>query len=128
MEEMHPNRRKFIKEAVAGAAGLVVTSALPFNTRGGTAAGRIRFAVIGLNHGHIYGQTEAVLRGGGELASFYAPEADLAAAFAKRYPQARQARSEKEVLEDKSVQLVVSASIPNERAPLGLRVMEHGKD
>jgi predicted dehydrogenase len=129
MEEMNPNRRKFIKEAVAGAAGLVVTSALPRETRGGTtAAPRIRFSVIGLNHGHIYGQTEAVLRGGGELASFYAPEADLATAFAKRYPQAKAARSEKEILEDKSVQLVVSASIPNERAPLGLRVMEHGKD
>ncbi len=128
MEEMNTNRRKFIKGAVAGAAGLVVTSALPRETWAGTAAPRIRFAVIGLNHGHIYGQTEAVLRGGGELVSFYAPEADLAAAFAKRYPQAKAARSEKEVLEDKSVQLVVSASIPNERAPLGLRVMEHGKD
>ncbi|MBD0254597.1 MAG: Gfo/Idh/MocA family oxidoreductase [Cytophagales bacterium] len=128
MEEMHTNRRKFIKGAVAGAAGLVITSALPRETRGATAAARIRFAVIGLNHGHIYGQTEAVLRGGGELVSFYAPEADLAAAFAKRYPQAKAARSEKEILEDKSVQLVVSASIPNERAPLGLRVMEHGKD
>jgi predicted dehydrogenase len=84
--------------------------------------------VIGLNHGHIYGQTEAVLRGGGELVSFYAPEADLAAAFAKRYPQAKLGRNEKEILEDKSIQLVVSASIPNERAPLGVRVMQHGKD
>ncbi len=67
-------------------------------------------------------------RGGGELVSFYAPEADLAAAFAKRYPQAKQARSEKEILDNKSIQLVVSASIPNERAPLGVRVMQHGKD
>jgi predicted dehydrogenase len=128
MEEMNTNRRKFIKDAVAGAAGLVVTSALPRETQGGTTAGRIRFAVIGLNHGHIYGQTEAVLRGGGELVSFYAPEADLAAAFAKRYPQAKLGRNEKEILEDKSIQLVVSASIPNERAPLGVRVMQHGKD
>jgi predicted dehydrogenase len=128
MEAMSTNRRRFIKEAMAGAAGLVVTSALPRETRGGTFAPRIRFAVIGLNHGHIYGQTEAVIRGGGELLSFYAPEADLAAAFAKRYPQAKPARSEKEILEDKSVQLVVSASIPDERAPLGVRVMKHGKD
>lgn len=113
---------------MAGAAGLVITSALPRQTWGATAAPRIRFAVIGLNHGHIYGQTEAVIRGGGELVSFYAPEADLAAAFAKRYPQAKPVRNEKEILEDKSVQLVVSASIPDERAPLGVRVMKHGKD
>jgi len=89
---------------------------------------RIRFSVIGLNHGHINGQTEAVLRGGGELVSFYAKEPDLAAAFSRRFPQAKLARSEKEILEDRSVQLVVSASIPNERAPLGIEVMRHGKD
>ncbi len=89
---------------------------------------RIRFSVIGLNHGHINGQTEAVLRGGGELVSFFAKEADLAAAFSKRFPQAKLARNEKEILEDKSIQLVVSASIPVERAPLGIEVMRHGKD
>ncbi len=89
---------------------------------------RIRFSVIGLNHGHINGQTRTVLRGGGELVSFYAKEPDLASAFAKQFPQARQAGSEKEILEDRSIQLIVSASIPNERAPLGLEVMRHGKD
>jgi len=89
---------------------------------------RIKFSVIGLNHGHINGQTEAVLRGGGELVSFYAQEPDLAAEFAKRFPQAKPARSEKEILEDKSIQLIVSAAIPNERAPLGIEVMRHGKD
>ena len=89
---------------------------------------RIRFSAIGMNHGHIYGQVEAVIRGGGELVSFYAQEPDLAAAFAKRHPQAKLARSEKEILEDRSIQLVVSASIPDERAPLGIRAMQHGKD
>ncbi len=89
---------------------------------------RIRFSVIGLNHGHINGQTRAVLRGGGELVSFYAKEPDLAAAFAREFPQAKLARSEKEVLEDGSTQMIVSASIPNERAPLGIEVMRYGKD
>jgi predicted dehydrogenase len=37
-------------------------------------------------------------------------------------------RDEKEILEDKSIHLVLSASIPDERAPLGIRVMQHGKD
>ncbi|MBW3628206.1 MAG: Gfo/Idh/MocA family oxidoreductase [Gemmatimonadetes bacterium] len=89
---------------------------------------RIRFSVIGLNHGHINSQTDATIRGGGQLVSFYASEPDLAAAFAKRYPQAKLARSQKEILEDRSIHLVVSASIPNERAPLGIEVMKHGKD
>ncbi|MEO6915739.1 MAG: Gfo/Idh/MocA family oxidoreductase, partial [Chitinophagaceae bacterium] len=53
---------------------------------------------------------------------------DLAAAFLKRYPGIKQARSEKEILDDKSVQLVLSAAIPVERAAIGLRVMRAGKD
>lgn len=69
-----------------------------------------------------------MLRAGAELVSFFAKEADLIADFTKRFPQAKLARSEKEILEDKSIQLIVSASIPVERAPLGIEVMRHGKD
>ena len=92
------------------------------------AASRIRFSVIGINHGHIYSQVEAVIRGGGELVSFFAKEADLAAAFAKRYPQAKQTKTDNEILDDKSIQLVLTSGIPVERAPLGVRVMKAGKD
>jgi len=88
----------------------------------------VKFAAVGLNHGHITSQVETVLKHGGELVTAYAEEPDLLAAFVKRFPQARAARSEQEVLDDRSIHLVVSAAIPNERAPLGIRVMEHGKD
>jgi predicted dehydrogenase len=89
---------------------------------------KVRFGVIGLNHGHVHAQIAAVLRGGGELAAFYAREPELVADFASRYPGIREARSEDEILEDRSLELVVSASIPDERAPLGVRAMRHGKD
>jgi predicted dehydrogenase len=89
---------------------------------------RIKFAVIGVNHAHIYGQVTAALSGGGELAWFYAKEPDLVQEFQKRYPNARLARGEQEILDDSSIQLVLSAAIPDERAPLGIRVMQHGKD
>jgi predicted dehydrogenase len=131
MEQDPSDRREFLKTSLATAAGLGWAA----SARGAQEApaerpraARIRFAAIGLNHGHINGQTEAVIRGGGELVSFFAKEADLAAAYSKRFPQAKQAGSEKEILEDSSIQLVVSASIPNERAPLGIEVMRHGKD
>ena len=91
-------------------------------------APRLRFSVIGINHDHIHGQIGAVIRGGGQLVAFYAKEPDLAAAFAKRYPEVQQARSQQEILDDKSIQLVVSAAIPVDRAPLGIKVMQHGKD
>lgn len=89
---------------------------------------KIRFATIGLNHFHIYGQTNLLLKAGAELVAFYATEPDLIQLYAKDYPQAKLARSEAEILEDESIQLVISASIPSERAPLGIRVMQHGKD
>lgn len=88
----------------------------------------IRFGVIGLNHIHIYGQTNLLLRAGAELISFYAKEPDLIAKFAQFYPQVRQARSIQEILEDDTLQLIVSAAIANERAPLGIAAMQHGKD
>ncbi|MDB4915619.1 MAG: Oxidoreductase protein [Gemmatimonadetes bacterium] len=94
----------------------------------GKVAGRIRFSVIGINHSHIYGMAEAVIRGGGELVSFYAMEEDLRAEFARRYPNAKVATDERSILEDTSIQLVLSSIIANQRAPLGIRVMEHGKD
>lgn len=89
---------------------------------------RIRFSVIGINHAHIYGQVNAVIRGGGQLVSLYAKEPDLIAAFTKRYPQVKLANSEKEILEDRSIQLILSSAIPVERAGIGIRAMQHGKD
>ena len=144
MQKQSDNRRKFLKGSLATAAGMVGLSALPEEVLASTkgikaetviapkpiifAEPRIKFAVIGMNHAHIYGQVEAVTRGGGQLVAYYAKEADLLAAFAKRYPQAKQASSENEILEDKSIQLVLSSAIASERAPLGIRVMQHGKD
>jgi predicted dehydrogenase len=143
MKDPRLNRRKFIKSATTAATGAGFLSILPKNvfSNEGTknkigendiiktwAAPRLNFAVIGINHNHIYSQVDAVTRGGGQLVSFYAKEQDLKDAFSKRYPQAKLAVSEKEILADKSIQLVLSSGIPNERAPLGIRVMQHGKD
>lgn len=128
----HPDvdRREFLRTVAGSAAALTVTArqtaAAPRPQQ--KTPPRIRFSVVGLNHGHINGQTTAVIRGGGELVAVYAKEPNLVADFVKRFPQVKVAGSEKEILEDRSIQLVVSASIPDERAPLGLRVMQHGKD
>jgi predicted dehydrogenase len=133
MNRKQGGRRRFLQSSIGTAAGVAWAAARSPESRAQEKeqvpkASRIRFAAIGLNHGHINGQVDSVIRGGGELVSFFAKEPDLAAAFSKRYPQAKLARSEREILEDPSIQLVVSASIPNERAPLGLEVMRHGKD
>ncbi|WEJ98432.1 MAG: Gfo/Idh/MocA family oxidoreductase [Candidatus Sphingomonas phytovorans] len=88
----------------------------------------IRFAVIGLDHNHIYAMTAAVIRGGGELVWVHASDAKQLADFQKRFPTAKLARSEAEILEDRSIQLIAGAPIPDLRAPLGIRAMRAGKD
>ncbi len=128
MKEKSLDRRRFLNTA-ATASGILLLSSLPKRSSAVPVAdARIRFSVIGINHGHIYGMADAVTRGGGQMVSFYAKEPDLAAAFLKRYPQVKQAASEKEILEDNSLHLIMSSGIPDERAPLGIRVMKAGKD
>lgn len=94
-------------------------------TQGGDS---VRFGVIGLNHDHIYGMVRALLDAGAELVSFHAPEPELAGPFAERFPQAKRVDSREAILEDDSLQLIASAAIPDERGPLGVAAMLHGKD
>jgi len=88
----------------------------------------IKFGVIGLDHYHIMGMTAAVIRGGGELVSFYTNLPKAVVDFQKVYPDAKLAKSEDEILNDPSIQLIAGAPIPNLRAPLGIRAMKQGKD
>lgn len=129
------DRRRFLKAA----AGIATVSATPLGGARSVAAQtpapapapvptRLDFGVIGLNHNHIYGMTNAAIAGGGKLAAFHAPEDDLAADFLKRFPDAKRVKDEREILENDGIRMVLSASIPNEREPLGVRVMRHGKD
>ena len=123
------NRRQFINNGSKAAAGIALFSSLSKKSIALMhTEPKIKFSVISINHSHIYGMVDAVTRGGGQLVSFYANEPELSSAFAKKYPYAKLARNKKEILEDNSIQLVLSSGIPVERAPLGIEVMQHGKD
>lgn len=88
----------------------------------------VRFAVIGLNHNHIQGMTRALKEAGATLVAVHAPEDELAKPFLETHPGAKRVGDKRQILEDKSIHCVLSASINNERAPLGIEVMRHGKD
>jgi predicted dehydrogenase len=144
---MHVNRRNFLRQSFASAAGITATSMFPADLFGKDLHGTsrpdeiiikpqdrpkpkesIRFSVIGLNHGHIYGMADALIKGGGEIVAVYSKEPELLPGFIKLYPGIKVARSAEEILGDNSIQLVASAAIPVDRAPLGIRVMQSGKD
>jgi predicted dehydrogenase len=135
------NRRSFLQ--TVGSAGLI--GAIPETAFSASAAANatheviapqdaakpkysIRFAVCGMSHDHIYGMVGAIQRGGGILVSYHGDEPDKLAAFAKRYPDAKQVATEKEILDDASIELVLSSKVPNLRAALGIAVMKRGKD
>jgi predicted dehydrogenase len=88
----------------------------------------VRFGVIGTNHNQIFGMSNQLIEAGAELALFYEAEPELAAEFARAFPNTQQARSMAEVLEDSTIELVASAIVPDQRGPLGVEVMRHGKD
>ena len=140
------DRRNFLRQAgtfgsIAMMAGLPQGSAA-FNPETGSAVEdavqaedsnekpkyHIKFAVCGMSHDHIYGMAGAVERGGGELVAAWGGEPDKLAAFTKRYPNVKTVKTQDEIIDDPSIQLVLSSQIANERAPLGIRVMRHGKD
>lgn len=86
------------------------------------------FAAIGLDHDHIYGQTEAMLGAGCRLVAYQTGVDADAERYGRRYPQARRVEDEREILEDPDVRLVLGAGICSERAPMAIRAMRHGKD
>lgn len=90
--------------------------------------GNFQFAAVGLDHGHIYGQCEGLMGAGATLKSVYDPDETKLAEFLKKFPGVQVAPNLESVLDDDAVKLVASAAVPNERAVLGLKVMDAGKD
>ena len=145
-------RRDFLKRAgLLGSMGSMMGSAammagLPESAMGLGGAGRlakevtlpaqteeapkyhIKFAVCGMSHDHIYGMIGAVERGGGELVAAWGGEQDKLEAFKKRFPTVKVVATQDEILNDPSIQLVLSSQVPVERAGLAVRAMRNGKD
>ena len=90
--------------------------------------GEFVFAAMALDHGHIYGQCNGLTEAGAELRYVYDPDPEKVEAFRDTYPKVQPLRSEEELLEKTDVHLIAAAAVPNERGPLGLRVMDAGKD
>ncbi len=92
------------------------------------APGDFVFAASHLDHAHINGQTRGLVEAGGTLRYIHDGDPRRAEALQKNHPQARIVDSFDRILDDPEVCLVASAAIPCQRGPLGVKVMEAGKD
>lgn len=90
--------------------------------------GEFVMAAVALDHGHIYGMCNGLTEAGATIKWVYDPDPKKMEEFCKEFPQAEAAGSLEQVLGDPQVKLVAAAAVPSERCPLGIRVMEAGKD
>ncbi len=86
------------------------------------------FAAVGLAHGHIYGMCGGLIAAGATLKYVYEEDEVLLRDFVKKYPSVKVCESIDDILSDPEVDLIASADIPSERAPLTIRAMKCGKD
>ncbi len=144
MNHEGPNRRSFLKTMSSagmlatlpeaafglhpGAGHIVHEIAEPGQDTAVKPKYSIKFAVCGMSHDHIHGMVGAVQRGGGVLVAAWGGEEDKVAEFRRRYPGIKIAATQDEIINDPSIQLVLSSQIANERAGIGIRAMKHGKD
>lgn len=90
--------------------------------------GEFIFAAAFFDHGHIYGQTNGLKDAGASLKWAYDPDPERLADFLEKNPEAQPAESYEQILNDPDVQLVCAAAVPSERAGIGFRALEAGKD
>lgn len=87
----------------------------------------MRFAVVGLNHNHVYAILSALLSVHDvELAAVVAAEDDLVTQFHTQYPDVPR-RDWPQVLADSSIELVACVAINADRGPLAVEALQAGK-
>ncbi|QFY62819.1 Gfo/Idh/MocA family oxidoreductase (plasmid) [Rhizobium grahamii] len=89
----------------------------------------LRFAVVGIDHGHTFDHVKGLLAAGAEFVG-YCPQTSVPAlleTFQKTYPEAPQIDREA-IFADPSIDVICIAAIPRDRAGLAVRAMRAGKD
>jgi predicted dehydrogenase len=94
------------------------------------AAPPVRFAAVGLDHAHIFGQVRGLVEAGAELVGLATddPDASVAQQLRDRFPDVPFAASPEQLIERDDVDLIVTAAIPDRRGPIAVQAMQAGKD
>ena len=89
----------------------------------------LKFAALGLDHRHIYGQAAQMEAVGGEFVGWWTQGNPATLdGFTRRFPNAPRVNDPAELLDNPDIDLILIAAIPSDRAALAISAMEHGKD
>ncbi|WP_309082907.1 Gfo/Idh/MocA family oxidoreductase [Chelativorans sp.] len=89
----------------------------------------LRFAAVGIDHGHIFEHVNGLLAEGAEFAG-YCPQTSVPALmdqFRKTYPDAKPLDRDA-IFADESIDVICTAAIPRDRAGIAITAMQAGKD
>lgn len=89
--------------------------------------GRLRFGVIGVDHVHAFLQSEHLLAAGAEFAGWAGPDSPITAEFSDRFPFVPRMHEVERLLGDPSIDLIVTAAIPDRRAAIAIQALNHRK-
>jgi predicted dehydrogenase len=89
-----------------------------------------RFAVIGLDHRHAYDLAAYLIEAGMECAGYWPVTTDQGVldGFRRRFPDLPEVAERERLLDDPSINVIVTAAVPKDRAPLAVEAMRRGKD
>lgn len=90
--------------------------------------GELKFASAGLDHGHIFAMTQAMISTGAECKYVWDSDPKKVEDFQKRFPNVPKAESLEQILNDPEIKLVANAGIPSKRFDMGVLALRAGKD
>lgn len=90
----------------------------------------MRFAVIGIDHRHIYHMIGGLIEAGAECAGFVSQTTDgkILEGIRERFPALTSVPDGRLFLDDPSIDIIITAAVPNERAAIAIAAMQAGKD
>jgi predicted dehydrogenase len=89
----------------------------------------LQLGILGIDHRHSFGMLGGMLATGATCKAWWTQGTPATlAGFVKRFPEAPRVATAEEILDDPSIELVLIAAIPCDRAELAIRCMERGKD
>lgn len=89
----------------------------------------LKFAVLGIDHRHVYGQSENMQKVGAEMVGWWTQgDPGTLDGFVKRFPDAPRSNNRAELMSNPDIDFVVIAAVPADRAALAIEAMQQGKD